>query len=190
MISAAAVIDHDLPSEAAAALARLLLKSSILTLKITHMNKSILLLSTIAVLFAACQSKTTEEKIDSLAKSPDTVVSASKACYAYMKNRDTVTLSYTIAGNTIAGELSNNLFEKDKNSGQINGIIKGDTIIADYTAKGEGVTSVRQVAFLKKGDQLLEGYGDTEEKDGKMVFRKINQLKFVDAIGMTEVDCK
>lgn len=154
------------------------------------MNRSILILSAAAMIAAACQSKTTEEKIDSLAKSPDTVSSQSKACYAYTKNRDTVTLSYTIAGNTIAGEFSNNLFEKDKNSGQINGMIKGDTIIADYTAKGEGVTSIRQVAFLKKGDQLLEGYGDTEEKDGKMVFTKIHELKFVSAIGLTAVDCK
>jgi hypothetical protein len=154
------------------------------------MNRSILILSAAAFIAVACQSKTTEEKIDSLAKSPDTVASQSKACYAYRKNRDTVTLSYTVAGNTIAGEFSNNLFEKDKNSGQINGIIKGDTIIADYTAKGEGVTSVRQVVFLKKGDQLLEGYGDTEEKDGKMVFRKINELKFINAVGMTVVDCK
>jgi hypothetical protein len=156
----------------------------------TQMNKAFLLLSIAAGFMAACQSKTTEEKIDSIAKSPDTVVPASKACYAYMKNRDTVTLSYTIAGNTIAGELSNNLFEKDKNSGQINGIIKGDTIIADYAAKGEGVTSVRQVAFLKKGDQLLEGYGDTEQKNGKMVFKKLQDLKFVNAIGLSAVDCK
>ncbi|CAM4158016.1 hypothetical protein SAMN06265348_105177 [Pedobacter westerhofensis] len=154
------------------------------------MNKSILSIGMIAVFMAACQSKTPEEKIDSLAKSPDTVAAQSKACYAYIKNRDTVTLSYTIAGNNIAGEFSNNLFEKDKNSGQINGIIKGDTIIADYTAKGEGVTSVRQVAFLKKGDQLLEGYGDTREENGKMVFTKVHELKFVSAIGLTAVECK
>ncbi|MCX2479039.1 hypothetical protein OQY15_08040 [Pedobacter sp. MC2016-15] len=154
------------------------------------MKKLIVLFGGLAVCMAACQSKTTEEKIDSLATAPDTAVSSSKACYASMKNRDTVTLSYTKAGNTIAGEFSNNLFEKDKNSGQINGIIKGDTIIADYTAKGEGVTSVRQVVFLKKGDQLLEGYGDTEEKDGKMVFKQISSLKFISAVGLTAVDCK
>jgi hypothetical protein len=154
------------------------------------MNKSILLLTAIAGFMAACQSKTSEEKIDSLAKSPDTVSSQSKACYAYIKNRDTVTLSYTIAGNTIAGELSNNLFEKDKNSGQINGTIKGDTILADYTAKGEGVISVRQVAFLKKGNQLLQGYGDTEEKGGKMIFTNPHTLKFVDAVALTTTVCK
>jgi len=139
---------------------------------------------------AACQSKTTEQKIDSLAKLPDTTVTQSKSCFAHTKNRDTVTLSFTTAGNTIAGEMSNRLWEKDMNSGKINGIIKGDTIIADYHASGEGVTSVRQVVFLKKGDQLLEGYGDTEEKDGKMVFKNIGKLKFVDAIGLAAVACK
>ncbi|SEA11442.1 hypothetical protein [Pedobacter hartonius] len=154
------------------------------------MNKSILLLTAIAGFLTACQNKTSEEQVDSLAKSPDTVPSQSKACYAYIKDRDTVSLSYTIAGNAIAGEFSNNLFEKDKNSGEINGIIKGDTILADYTAKGEGVTSVRQVAFLKKGTQLLQGYGDTKEEGGKLVFTKPHDLKFISAVALTASDCK
>lgn len=142
------------------------------------------------VILASCQTKTTEETIDSLANSPDTTVADGKLCYIYINKRDTVSLSYTKAGNSIAGELSNNLFEKDKNSGHINGIVKGDTIIADYTAQGEGVTSVRQVAFLKKGDQLLQGYGDTKDKDGKMVFVNEHKLTFIDALALTATNCK
>jgi len=154
------------------------------------MKRSIILFTALAGLISACQNKTAEQTADSLATSPDTVNKDSKACYVYIKNRDTVSLSYTLAGNAIAGQLSYNLFEKDKNSGTIAGVIKGDTILADYTALGEGTTSVRQVAFLKKGDQLLEGYGDSEDKGGKTVFKDLHALKFGGSIDLSATDCK
>ena len=154
------------------------------------MKKSILLLTVLAGCLAACQNKTPEQKIDSLANQPDTVAAKSRACYASIKGKDTVTLSYMIAGNTIAGKMNYTLFEKDRNSGTINGTVKGDTIIADYTFTSEGRTSVRQVAFLKKGDQLLEGYGPTEEKGGKIVFTNPAGLKYVDAVTLKVTDCK
>lgn len=154
------------------------------------MKKSILLLTVIAGCLAACQTKTPEQKIDSLANQPDTVAAKSRVCYASFKSKDTITLSYTVAGNAIAGKLNYAIFEKDKNTGTIAGLIKGDTIIADYTFMSEGRTSVRQVVFLKKGDQLLEGYGPTEEKDGKIVFTNPGGLKYVDALSLKLTDCK
>jgi len=153
------------------------------------MKKSILY-AAIAVCFTACQNRSPEQKIDSLAEATDTGTVKTKACYAYIKNRDTVLLSFNTAGHTIAGSLSNNLFEKDKNSGTIAGLIKGDTIIADYTATGEGMTSVTQVAFLRKGDQLLEGYAPTAEKNGKQVFTSISELKFGTSLVLFAIPCK
>jgi hypothetical protein len=154
------------------------------------MRKSILLLAAVAGCFAACQNTSTEQKIDSLATPPDTSKASGQACYAYIKNRDTVSLTFTTAGHEIAGKLSYNLFEKDKNSGTVSGLIKGDTIIADYSATGEGMTYVAQVAFLKKGDQLLEGYGPSEEKNGKRVFTDLSALKFGQAIVLSATTCK
>lgn len=154
------------------------------------MKKSIVLLTVLAGCLAACQNKTPEQKIDSLANQPDTVAAKSRVCYASFKSKDTITLSYTIAGNAIAGKLNYAIFEKDRNTGTIAGLIKGDTIIADYTFSSEGKTSVRQVVFLKKGDQLLEGYGPTEEKDGKIVFTDPAGLKYVDALSLKLTDCK
>ena len=154
------------------------------------MKKSILLFAAIALCFTACQNKGPEQKIDSLAKATDTGAVKTTACYAYIKNRDTVLLSFNTAGHTIAGSLSNNLFEKDKNSGTIAGLVKGDTIIADYTSTGEGMTSVIQVAFLRKGDQLLEGYAPTVEKNGKLVFTNINALKFGASLVLSAIPCK
>ena len=154
------------------------------------MKKTILSSTILAGLFAACQqNKTTEQKIDSLATTPDTNASKAKACYVYIKDKDTVSLSLITAGNAVAGSLNYNFYEKDKNAGTIAGIIKGDTIIADYTFQSEGSTSYRQVSFIKKGDQLLEGYGPTQEADGRRVFTNIAGLKYGD-ITLSPVNCK
>lgn len=154
--------------------------------------KRIILSAVVAAGFlASCQqTKNTEEKIDSLAATPDTSAAKAQSCYSYVKDRDTVSLTFIKAGNAIAGNLNYNLFEKDKNAGTIAGIIKGDTIIADYTFTSEGTTSYRQVAFLKKGDQLAEGYGPSQEKDGQTKFTAVSKLKFGGSVVLSAVQCK
>nr|WP_314895499.1 hypothetical protein [uncultured Flavobacterium sp.] len=55
----------------------------------------------------------------------------------------------------------------------------------------EGVFSVRQVAFLKKGDSYVEGYGDVvDDNKGKVTFKDTKQLKFEGNIVLSKVDCK
>lgn len=157
------------------------------------MKRIILCAAVVAGFLASCQSnKSTEEKIDSLATSPDTSVTNVQSCYSYVNDRDTVSLSYIKAGNAIAGNLNYNLFQKDKNAGTVAGIIKGDTVIADYTFSSEGTTSYRQVVFLKKGDQLVEGYGPSQEVDGKSRFTDISKLKFggQGTIVLSAIPCK
>ena len=154
------------------------------------MKKSILLLTAVAGFIAACQNKTPEQKIDSLATAPDTAAMADKACYAYINKRDTASLTLTHAGNAVTGELNYNFYEKDKNAGTIAGLVKGDTIIADYTFNSEGTSSVREVIFIKKGEQLAEGYGPMEEKGGKTVFTDKAKVKFGDFVLLSPVPCK
>jgi len=154
------------------------------------MKKSILLLAVIAGFIAACQQKSPEQEVDSLATAPDTTIASSKECYAYMKNRDTVSLSLSEVGNVVTGDLNYNLFEKDKNIGTLAGIVKGDTIIADYTFNAEGTSSVRQVVFLKKDGQLVEGFGPAAEENGKSVFTKLSALEFGDAVVLSPIPCK
>jgi len=154
------------------------------------MGNSMLALAAIAGLLSACQNKTPEEKIDSLATSSDTTITNNKACYAYISNKDTVSLSLVKAGTKIGGELDYNYFEKDKNTGTIAGLVKGDTIFADYTFRSEGATSVREVVFLKKGDQLIEGYADMKDEGGKSIFTNVKNLKFDDKMPLSVINCK
>lgn len=144
-------------------------------------------------LFASCQggtAKKTRAKIDSAIVSNASTPKNAVACYQYIKNRDTATLTLKTAGNEVSGSLGYNLYEKDKDSGTFKGIVKGDTLIADYTFHSEGKISVRQIALLKQDNKLIEGFGDVEEIKGNVKFKDISQLKFDNSIVFSKIDCK
>ncbi|RZK16174.1 MAG: hypothetical protein EOO86_15385 [Pedobacter sp.] len=153
------------------------------------MKKLIPFLTLAVAFFASCQSKsTTSDTADTSIGSTETANSS--LCYQSIKNRDTASVTLNIEDDKVTGSLTYNLFEKDKNNGVIAGIIKGDTIIADYTFQSEGTTSIRQVAWLKQSDQLIEGFGDVEEVDGKTQFKNIGKLSFGKSMVFTKTDCK
>lgn len=144
-----------------------------------NMKFPILIFGTMATIFSACQSnKKADKSIDSASKAVVTSIKSTKECYSFVKDKDSAALSMDYSGTNVTGTLSYNLYEKDKNNGTIAGIIKGDTIIADYTFNAEGTKSVRQVAFIKRGGRLLEGFAEVEEIDGKVNFKDLKSLKF------------
>jgi uncharacterized protein YcfL len=155
------------------------------------MKKFFFIAISFAALLTACQSNTqkVQDSADSMALDTNIVPATKQYCYQYIKNKDTATLTMMSSGLITTGELSYRLYEKDSNTGVFKGELHGDTLIADYTFNAEGKESVRQVAFLKKGDQLLEGYGDVEEKGGKMIFKNTAALKFGGYITFNKVDC-
>ncbi|ARS43013.1 hypothetical protein CA265_15220 [Sphingobacteriaceae bacterium GW460-11-11-14-LB5] len=145
------------------------------------------------MLMASCQggtAKKTQAKIDSTIVTNAAATPDSIQCYQYIKNRDTATLSLKTAENKITGTLGYNLYEKDKNAGTIAGVVKGDTIIASYTFQSEGKTSVREVAFLKKGTQLAEGFGDVQEVKGETKFKDQSKLNFDGSMTFDKIVCK
>lgn len=89
----------------------------------------------------------------------------------------------------VNGKLSYNILGKDKNEGTLIGNIYGDTLIADYTFNSEGVSSIREVAFLQKDGTYIEGYGDVAEANGKVSFKDRKKLKFDVKNTLTKVDC-
>ena len=68
-------------------------------------------------------------------------------CYSYAANNDTIEMKLIHVGKSITGTLVYKLYEKDKNSGTIQGSMRGDLLVADYTFMSEGVISLRQVVF-------------------------------------------
>jgi hypothetical protein len=111
-------------------------------------------------------------------------------CYSYITSKDTVILKTTNANGMVSGSLFYNLYQKDKNSGTIKGKMKGDLLIADYSFNSEGVLSVRQIAFKKTGNTFVEGYGESEEKNGKMIFKNADSLDFSHSFKLVAYDCE
>lgn len=167
--------------------------SNVLNMK----NKILLSVMIVALLFSCKKADDSQEqnKVDS-AKT-ETVVDVTSereplknVCYKFDNGKDVIEANLLYDNGKVSGNINYNLHEKDKNSGNIIGSMNGDTIIANYIFMSEGVESFRQLAFLKKGNALIEGYGDIEEKDGRMVFKDIKKLNFPDKIQLKEVPCK
>lgn len=144
-----------------------------------------------AGLISACQNHAvTNQKTDSVINAEKAAVTASnEECYEYTKGKDTVALSLSRTGNKITGDLTYSLYEKDRNYGTVNGKIAGDTLILNYVFDSEGMHSSRQVVFLKKNNQLTEGFGDVEEKNGGMNFKDLKSLKFDNSIVLSKINC-
>jgi hypothetical protein len=119
------------------------------------------------------------------------IIQSGDARYCYLGNsgKDTVQLNFTKNGSTVTGRLSYLFYEKDKNLGAINGEMKGDTLIADYTFQSEGHESIRQVAFVRRDSSLIEGHGDMVEKEGKMQFSNPGSLTFDGGFKLSKTDC-
>ena len=111
-------------------------------------------------------------------------------CYLYTKNKDSIRLQVTINDKSVSGELVYSFYEKDMNQGIIQGELRGDTLLAEYEFKSEGIVSTREVAFLKKRDGFAEGYGEAEEKEGKMLFKNAAGLTYSDTVILKKVSCK
>lgn len=140
----------------------------------------------------ACNSSSTETTTnnDTTTTQPE-LTTPLKNCYSAISNTDTSLLEITInANNNVTGNLQYKLSGKDKNTGTIKGLLKNDTLIADYIFMSEGKESKRQVVFLKTGTMLTEGYGSIEEVNGAMQFKKEAPLDFSKGTKFVLVDCK
>jgi hypothetical protein len=111
-------------------------------------------------------------------------------CYEMTMKRDTVLLRITIKDTVVTGQLDYRWHEKDRNTGTIHGVIKDSLIIADYTFQSEGMTSLREVVFKLKGDTLIQGFGEINEENGKVIFLDKNRLQFANANPFIRVDCQ
>ncbi|SFN19680.1 hypothetical protein SAMN05421741_10262 [Paenimyroides ummariense] len=98
--------------------------------------------------------------------------------YSYQQNGDTITLQLTVDGTKAKGNLLYALNEKDRNSGSFVGEIKHGILLANYTFSSEGVLSERQIAFKLNDNSAVEGYGDVQEINGKIVFKDPANLEY------------
>lgn len=157
------------------------------------MKQSFLFLSLVTIAFASCNepkksTQTTKEEDTSKAIENKIMIPAS-SCYATTAGKDSVHLKVEVFPNVVTGNLSYKLYQKDSNKGEFEGNLNGDTLIADYKFMSEGKQSIRQVIFLIKDGVATEGYGNMEEKNGKMVFKNQKEVTFGKGLVLKKVPC-
>ncbi|MBW7839690.1 MAG: hypothetical protein H3C36_08655 [Chitinophagaceae bacterium] len=146
----------------------------------------------IPVFIAACNTNPTETATPGTDDKDDgemKVMIPAQACYTGIIGKDTIFLKTEKFPNVVTGILEYKFFEKDNSKGDLDGVMRGDTLIAEYSFSSEGVRSIRQVAFLLQGDVAIEGYGELEEKEGKMIFKNTHSLKFDKAVPLRKTTC-
>lgn len=158
------------------------------------MIKEIISAACVAVFLSCNNQKTSSdepEKIatDSLASKITTGALSGKYCYSYTTKKDSVLLNVDIVDSIVIGNLRYSLYEKDKNNGLIEGKMKGDTLIANYTFMSEGMQSKREVAFLLDDSTAKEGYGEMNEKNNKLIFLKPGNIRFDKSFILMKKEC-
>ncbi|HEX5024633.1 MAG TPA: hypothetical protein VFV68_05145 [Agriterribacter sp.] len=147
----------------------------------------------IAICFAVACNNNPEQSSslndDSRSVPENKIMIPNMVCYSGSSGKDTVFLKLEKFPNAVTGSLLYNFFEKDKSSGDIDGRLDGDMLIADYTFMSEGKQSTRQVAFLIQNSMATEGYGPVEEKEGKMVFTNLAEIDFSKGIQLHQITC-
>ena len=130
-----------------------------------------------ALLLACGTASRTEEK-------PEAKNDSLYKCYGSYTDKDSVFLKIIYEGDRVNGDIVYKLFEKDKNVGNFEGTLHGDTVFAVYNFLSEGRTSTREVAFLKKGDTLIEGFGPMDASGTR--FKNKGELDFAGIVLQAE----
>lgn len=135
-------------------------------------------------LLAACNNNTQNIKEEAVS------MTEPLSCYAYIHNNDSILLNFTVDDNIVTGNLTYNFFEKDDNEGSVNGEMHGDTIFAVYKFQSEGKESEREIAFLKRENTFVEGFGEVIYKNEKMLFKNKNLLNFESNLILEKTPCQ
>ncbi|HSB94006.1 MAG TPA: hypothetical protein VLC28_12865 [Flavitalea sp.] len=157
------------------------------------MKKALVLMILATSLLCSCNNggKSTSPTSDTIVKdSVPKPVPVIVTCYENKNGADTVQLRVTDSAGTINGSLDYRIEGKDANTGTFSGNWYGDTLIADYSFRSEGVRSVRQIAFLKKDSFLIEGFGPVVEEKKQMKFKFRDSLSFNQVNRLSLVPCK
>ncbi|MEO6346758.1 MAG: hypothetical protein ABIO60_02510 [Aquaticitalea sp.] len=158
---------------------------------ITSTSKIAIVMTLFFVALFSCKNKE-QKPDDTMMEEPmeEEMVMAptlEKGCYMYNENGSMVNLEITKTDNPVEGSLIYALAEKDKNTGTFRGQFNDGKLVGTYTFQSEGKESKRQVAYMLKDNQLVEGYGELNA-DGTM-FKDVNSVNYSSTMPLTKTDC-
>ena len=112
------------------------------------------------------------------------------SCYIAQISRDSVLLELDLKGDSAFGKLEFRMFEKDQSIGTFSGKLSGDTLLILYTFQSEGMQSQSEMAFLRKGDDLIQGYSPMEQIGTLSKFKNPKQIDFNSSILLKTSNCQ
>ena len=158
-----------------------------------------LILSALMILTAVSCEKKTTETVDIQTTTPDSITvpesnepvesSTLQTCYMEVTGKDTLFISLDDNLGTITGKMRYKNFEKDSSFGDVMGTQNGDTIKLNYTFEAEGTTSDREIYFLRKDGNLIEGIGEHKTEGSRDFYANPAQLKY-EGHTLKSIDCK
>ena len=161
------------------------------------MKKIILSALVMSLTMMSCAKKTKDlvtsnDSLDSMVVVPETnepIESSSlQTCYMQATGKDSVFVFLEDNLGTIIGKMRYKNFEKDSSSGDLVGSQNGDTLKLMYTFEAEGTTSEREIYFLRKGEDIIEGIGDHITEGMKSKYENTAKLKY-EGHTLNQVDC-
>ncbi|MBU7576934.1 MAG: META domain-containing protein [Flavihumibacter sp.] len=151
--------------------------------------RKLLRISSAFIILVSCNNAT-DKSVSSGVPLIDSIQSSTNHyCYENAGGTDSIRLRIDLVGTDVSGELLYAIRGKDRNEGSVHGEWFGDTLVLDYMYQSEGSLSSRQVVFIKQDSILVEGYGASEEVDGKLRFVNRTELSFGSGIKLKEVNC-
>lgn len=148
---------------------------------------------TLFLVIEACNNNGSTSPVtgaDSNIKEPAKIVdSVYSGCYSQIINRDSSSMQIVQKANMVNGSVTYNLFQKDRNDGELQGEISGDIIRGWYLFKSEGILSVREVAWKVNGNDLWPASGEMIQNNDTMRFAKPRQLQFDNTRPFKKVPC-
>jgi hypothetical protein len=150
------------------------------------MNLKYLIL--IATVFMSCMSP--KEEPQEISEEAPSSPENKEFCYAYRAGDEMRIMQYSIESDEVLGFLQNYFPGRDMTNGSISGNLDGDTLFIRFLYQHKQKDTMRQLAFLRQGDHLLEGSGTLMENPfGDMVFDR-GLLQFSDEKKLNLVTCK
>lgn len=156
------------------------------------MKNSLILVLPVIVLFS-CKNKEVEVERSTIESTTEesTYISGTLGtdCYVYEGNGSKISLQVTSIGDEVSGKLTYSLLEKDTNTGTFTGTFENSVLLANYTFLSKGIESSREVAFLLKDGQLIEGYGEIEVDGATTTFKNEDALSFSSTMSLAKTEC-
>ncbi|AZJ33669.1 hypothetical protein SAMN05444344_0516 [Tenacibaculum mesophilum] len=152
--------------------------------------KKILILFLVTTLAISCKKKepkndATKEPVEVVVETPTTLIQI--GCYEYNKDGNQILFEITEINTTVEGTINYALAEKDANTGTFSGTLTDNKLIGIYTFSSEGTESTREVAFMVKNGQLIEGFGELNETGN--AFKNKNNISYTSTMPLTKTDC-